>query len=175
MLRSKEIDLFRNKSRIGFPEPGGVPWNCTQTNRLAQTHRHTDTHIHPLQGLKSFLSPTRPEILPPIPPKDFPSSIHCLVVGVFICLSHMLGGASQRTDMLDSCLHVLLIVSGIGAFPWDGSQFRPVIGWPFSQSLLYPMPVFPVEQDTFLVSSFVCSWYLYLSLGFLPGYKKKPL
>jgi len=35
--------------------------------------------------------------------------------------------------------YLSLIVSGIGAYPWDGSQVGPVIGWLFPQSLLYPL------------------------------------
>jgi hypothetical protein len=36
-----------------------------------------------------------------------PSSIQCLVVDVYICLSQLLGGASQRTTILESCLPYL--------------------------------------------------------------------
>jgi hypothetical protein len=36
--------------------------------------------------------------------KILPSSICCLAVGVCICLSQLLGGASQRIAVLDSCL-----------------------------------------------------------------------
>jgi hypothetical protein len=32
------------------------------------------------------------------------SSIYCFSVGVYICLSQLLGGTSQRTAMLDICL-----------------------------------------------------------------------
>ena len=35
-----------------------------------------------------------------------PSSIHCLVVGVCICLSQLLGEDSKRTAMLVTCLQV---------------------------------------------------------------------
>jgi hypothetical protein len=45
-----------------------------------------------------------------------------------------------RGQIAPICKHniVLLTVSGIGAFPWDGSQVVSVNGWPFPQSLLHP-------------------------------------
>ena len=51
-----------------------------------------------------ILSPLDHVILPPTLTYEAPSSIHCLAVGLCILLSQMLGGASQKTAMLDSCL-----------------------------------------------------------------------
>lgn len=53
--------------------------------------------------------------------------------------------------MLD-CEHnrLSLLVSGIGAFPWDGTQAGLIIGWPFPQDLLLlPDPAFPVDRIHF--------------------------
>jgi len=41
------------------------------------------------------------------------------------------------------------IVTGIGDRPWNKSQVGLVIGWLFSQSLLYPMSLFPYRQEKF--------------------------
>jgi hypothetical protein len=48
--------------------------------------------------------PFRMAILSPILPLESPGSIQCLAVGVYICVSQLLGGVFQRTAMLDSCL-----------------------------------------------------------------------
>ena len=53
------------------------------------------TLVEPL----SFLGPS---ILPPTIPQDFPSSVQCLAVRFCTCFHWLLGGASQRTAMLDS-------------------------------------------------------------------------
>jgi hypothetical protein len=46
---------------------------------------------------------------------------------------------------------VSLIVSEIGACPWDGSRVGLVIGWAFLQSLVYLCPRIVFRQDKFLV------------------------
>jgi hypothetical protein len=51
-----------------------------------------------------FLSPLGPAVLPPFLPEESPSSIHCMAMGVCVCLSQMLDEASQRTTMLYSYL-----------------------------------------------------------------------
>jgi hypothetical protein len=49
-------------------------------------------------------SPWGSSMLPLIFPQGFPTSVQCFSVGVCICLSQLLGGASQRAAMLGSCL-----------------------------------------------------------------------
>jgi hypothetical protein len=51
----------------------------------------------------------------------------------------------------------LLIVSGIGSWPWDESQVGAVIGWPCTQFLLYLCPCTCCKQDTFWMEGFVGS------------------
>jgi hypothetical protein len=50
----------------------------------------------------------------PTLPQVSPTSVQCLVVGVYICLSQMLDGASQRAAMLGSCLSRLSQVDQLG-------------------------------------------------------------
>ena len=47
-----------------------------------------------------------------------------------------------------------LIVSWIGACPWDGSQVRLVTGWPFLQSLLQFCPCISFRQEKFCIKNF---------------------
>ena len=51
-----------------------------------------------------FLSPSGPSIFSLSHFHKSPSSVHCLAVGLCICCSQLLGGVSQRTVMLGSCL-----------------------------------------------------------------------
>jgi hypothetical protein len=46
-------------------------------------------------------------------------------------------------------------MSGIGAYPWDGSQIELVIGWPFLESLFHLCPCISFRQVNFGVESFV--------------------
>ena len=67
------------------------------------------------------------------------SKLHPLFGYGCLYLSRLLRGAC-RGQRAPVCKHnkVLLIVLGIGACPWSGSQVGLIIGWPVPQSLLYP-------------------------------------
>ena len=44
-----------------------------------------------------------------------------------------------------------VIVSGLGPYPWDGSQVGPVTGWAFLQALLHFCPCRSFRQEQFWV------------------------
>ena len=70
----------------------------------------------------------------------YPCFIHCLAVGVCICLSQLLGEVSQRLAFLDSCMQANKnIINNVRdwCLPMGWCQVGPVIGWPFSQSLFH--------------------------------------
>ena len=56
---------------------------------------------------------------------------------------------------LSASITVSLIVSGVGIYPWDGSQVGTLIGCPFLQSLFHLCPYISFRQDKFWVKSFV--------------------
>jgi len=91
---------------------------------------------------------------------------HPLSVDICICLSQLLGGASQSSTC--SCLQaVSLIVSRIGARSWNGSQVGMVIGWPFPLSqVLSSMPAFLVGRINLGLKVLWVSWCSYSSIGF---------
>jgi hypothetical protein len=91
---------------------------------------------------------------------------------VCICISQLLGRASQRAAMIGSCLQAhraSSIVSGIGIYPWDGPQNGPVTSQPFFQSLLHLGFCISCRHSQFGVKSFVdglvrpCSWWDFCS------------
>lgn len=61
----------------------------------------------------------------------------------------------RQPRLLSASITVSLIVSEIGACPWDGSQVVLGFGWPFLQSLSYPNTCISCRQDKFWVDSFV--------------------
>ena len=96
--------------------------------------------LEDLELIVLAVSPLGLAILPPTLPQDSPSSY--LMFGCeFLYLFPLVAGWSHSEDshvrLLYASITVSLIVSGIGACPWDGSQVGLVIGWPFSQSLLH--------------------------------------
>jgi hypothetical protein len=65
---------------------------------------------------------------PSVFPERSPTFVQCVAVGICICISQLLGRASQRTTMLAPvCKHNItsVIMLGFGACPWDGFQ----VGW----------------------------------------------
>ena len=75
-----------------------------------------------------------------------------MAVGVCICLSQLLGGASQRTAMLDSyCKHnrLSLVVSGMGAAMGWVSSWAGYWLAILSVSAPFPVPEFLVERINF--------------------------
>jgi hypothetical protein len=73
---------------------------------------------------------------------------------------------------------VSLIVPGIDACPWDGSQVGLVSGWAFPQFLFYPpfhpVLVFPVDRINFGLNVLGVGWCL-TPLGFQSGDRRWPL
>ena len=49
-------------------------------------------------------------------------------------------------------------MSGISACPWDGSQVRPVIGWPFPQSAPSRVPALLVGRTNFGLKVLWVGW-----------------
>jgi hypothetical protein len=89
--------------------------------------------------------------------KESPSSGQCSAVGLCIYFS-LLSGASQWTVTLGSIYknnRVSLIVSGIGALPWNRSLAGLVIAWPFHHSQIHLCPYISYRQDKFWVESFM--------------------
>ena len=75
------------------------------------------------------------------------------------------------------CKHnrVSLIVSGIGARPWDRSQVGLIIEWPLPQSLFhFPIPAFIVDR-IHLGLKFLWVGVSITLLGLLLGYRRLPL
>lgn len=77
-----------------------------------------------------------------------PTLVQWLAVNISMSQS-VAGRASQRTDMLGSCLqaqHGIIIVSGFGAFAWD-----PKLGWSldghFSLHSIF-VPAFPLDRNS---------------------------
>jgi hypothetical protein len=86
------------------------------------------------------------------------------VLSICICLSQMLVGPVRRQSYLAPiCMHTIakVIVSGLGASPWDGSQVGLVTGPPFPQSLLKFCPCSSFWQVQFWV------WMLAVGFAFL--------
>jgi hypothetical protein len=65
------------------------------------------------------------------------------------------------------CKHnrAILILSGICACPWDGSQVGLVIARPFSQSALFSISAFLVDRINFGLKVLYMSWCFYSSIG----------
>jgi hypothetical protein len=142
-----------------------------------QLQYHHGKPVHSIGLPVEFLFPPRPSILPPEIDKS-PSSIECLAVGLCVSCSWLLGRASQRTVILDSGLQAkqnIIIMFGIGAYPWGGSLLGLVFVWQVLQSLLHPVcssSCLSCRQDKFVVKSFMCGlvslslhWVSYLATG----------
>jgi hypothetical protein len=56
---------------------------------------------------------------------------------------------------ITECNQISMIVSGIGACPWDRSLVGPVVAWPFPHSLLLNSPWISDRQHRFWVDNFV--------------------
>ena len=105
-----------------------------------------------------FLSHSGLSVLPPTLPKESLTSTQCLAVCICIYFSQQLSVVSQMIVMLGSCpvhIRVSLIVSQIGAYPWDVSQIGLVTGWPSPQSLFHLYPCIFLRLDKFWVERFV--------------------
>ena len=112
---------------------------CVSVSGTFQGSRLVDTVGLPV-GLPS---PSAPSLLALILPYGSLTSVPFFVVGICICFSQLLGRAYQRTGVLGSCCKqniASIIVSGIGAHPWNGSQVGTVKVWPVLESLFYLCP-----------------------------------
>ena len=77
-----------------------------------------------------------------------------------------LSGTASHAWLLSASITVLLIVSGIGACPWGGSQAGLVISWPFPQSLFHPPSLhFFVDRINFRSKVMWVGWYPYHFTG----------
>ena len=85
---------------------GGLGPTCVcslvvgSVSESSQGYRLVDSVDLPVESL----FPLGRSILPATLPQDSPSSVQCLAVGLCICFSQLLDGASQRTVTLGSCL-----------------------------------------------------------------------
>lgn len=107
-------------------------WLLVQSPRAPKGPRQLNLLVFPVE----FLSPNGPQFFPQLFQET--PELHLMFGVCFgICFSQLLGGASQRTVKLSSCLQTYqsIIVSGIGACLWGGTHVGPVIGWPFPQSI----------------------------------------
>ena len=99
--------------------------------------------------------------------KESPSSIHSLAVGFCICLSQLVGGASQRSTC--SCLQVQQsIINSVRdwSFPmrWVSSWAGYWLANP-SISASSPVPAFLIDRRYFGLKVLWVDWCLYCSTG----------
>jgi hypothetical protein len=83
-----------------------------------------------------------------------------LAVSICICLSQLLvESLREQPCQAPACKHNIasVIVSWIGAHPWDRSQVWRVTGQPFLQFLLHFCPCISFRQEQFRVKCF-CRW-----------------
>jgi len=69
---------------------------------------------------------------------------------IHICICQALAEPLRRQlYQVPVCKHFLasIIVSGFGGCIWDGSSGEAISGWPCLQSLLYFVPVFPLNKS----------------------------
>jgi hypothetical protein len=130
--------------------------------RSWETHRSrlVDSVSLPVE----FRSPLGPTILPPIFLYEPPNSIHCFAVGVCICLSQLVSGASQWTTCF-VCKHnrVSLVLLGIGVWTWMGFKFGQLLFGHSSAS--FPMLEFLVDKINFGLKVLWVGWCPYHSTG----------
>lgn len=105
--------------------PAPVVFNPHEDQAAHQLHMSREGYVQPVYVLRMVVQTLRASwvqvswfcwsscecsiclgvaFLPLILTLEFPNSIHCWAVGVFICVTLLVAGASQRTAMLDSCL-----------------------------------------------------------------------
>ena len=104
-------------------------------------------------GLPSFSSSSSFSL---IQTQESPTSVHWLGVSIGICLSQLLVGPLRGQLCCPVCKHTIttVIVSGLGASPWDGSWVGPVTGLSFTQSFIHFCPWNSFRQEQFSARDF---------------------